>query len=500
MLKNFVLMLGIAAGLAAVLSAGDAAAGEGDPAAVQGFYKDGFTLKTNDGKNELKLGASVQLDSRFYFDGPPPDSFDIRRARLDFNSKHYGVLAVRIQAAMEDNPYIRNALLDIGPWDALHLRVGQMKVPFSSQWLAFDNQVDFIERATAEPVYPFFDRGAMLWGSILGQAVTYNLGVFTGAGVDVDLTKGDFDDNQDMAWRLFLQPFRNAGVRPIEGLYLVGQGTFGYGSVSGRRFETRGLMAADYESLVWRWRADQTFGTNGRSTDQLSARIGTRTRWGAEVHYLMGPFTLSGEWLMVSYRDVAVYHDFYEGSKLLRRDEMIETDGGIQSLSLWTSVFLTGEKKFLDNFGWRQPNPDRPLVGYGERGAGAWEVLARFSMTTTDEALFVSQKVKGFSAADVAGVKGPAPGDGASLNAAVLEGAPKLYEVSGGLNWTLGYNVRLMLDYTYLWAPDYYVDAKDKKGKSGIVSAGNSDLFDPTVKNKAVESEHMVGLRFITRI
>ncbi|MBI5528529.1 MAG: hypothetical protein HY897_19525 [Deltaproteobacteria bacterium] len=136
--------LGIVVGFSVLLSAGDISAGEGDPAAVQGFYKDGFILKTADGKNELKLGASVQLDSRFYLDGPPPDSFDIRRARLDFNSKHYGILSVRIQAAMEDNPYIRNALVDIGPCDAFHLRVGQMKVPFSSAWLAFDNQVDFI--------------------------------------------------------------------------------------------------------------------------------------------------------------------------------------------------------------------------------------------------------------------------------------------------------------------------------------------------------------------
>ncbi|MBI5525654.1 MAG: hypothetical protein HY897_04915 [Deltaproteobacteria bacterium] len=217
----------------------------------------------------------------------------------------------------------------------------------------------------------------------------------------------------------------------------------------------------------------------------------------------MGPFTLSAEWLRAAYRDVGVFHDFYEGSKLLRHDKILEADGSITSASVWASVFLTGEKKFLDNFGWRQPNPDKPLIGYGSRGSGAWEILARFSMTTTDEALFESQKVKGFSAADfdpASPLKGPAPGDGASVNAAVVDGAPKLYEVSGGLNWTLGYNVRLMLDYTYLWAPDYYVDAKDKKGKSGIISAGNSDLYGATLKNKAVESEHMIGLRFITRI
>ena len=37
-----------------------------------------------------------------------------------------------------------------------------MKVPFSSSWATLDNNVNFIERASSTPVYPFFDRGIVL--------------------------------------------------------------------------------------------------------------------------------------------------------------------------------------------------------------------------------------------------------------------------------------------------------------------------------------------------
>ncbi|MFH1176922.1 MAG: porin [Acidobacteriota bacterium] len=467
------------------------AKGAGMP--LESVLKDGFLLRTPDKKTELKLAASVQLDSRFYGgDSVAPDSFDIRRARLDFNAKLYDFMAVRIQAALEDSPYIRNAILDIGTRDALHLRVGQMKVPFSSQWLTLDNQVDFIERGSAEPVYPFFDRGFLLWGALAKQKLVYNLGVFTGAGVDLDNTKGDIDDHKDVAWRLFMQPLRGS-TSAAEGIYLVLQGTYGLTSVPTRRYETRGLMAANFESLLWRWRTEQVIGTNGRLTDQISGEIDSRTRWGAELHYQRGPFVASAEWAKVKYEGIQIFHDLFQGSKRLKHVPVLARDGEISNMSVWASYFLTGEKKLLDNFGWRQPSPDRPW-GPGLEGGGAWEILARFSTTETDAELFDSAKVNGFTAADFTDTPPPTPGDGSSVNAAVVEGARKVYEATLGVNWTMNYNLRIQLDFTTIWAPDFV------PGKNGIVSGGNSDLADPTIKNTLVEKEHMVGMRFIFRI
>jgi phosphate-selective porin len=466
----------------------------------EGFlpYDEGFLLRTHNKTIELKLAASAQLDGRFYEGSSvAPHSFDIRRARIDFSARLFDRVMIRIQGAFEDTPYIRNAFIDVRFWSVLHLRVGQMKVPFSSTWLAFDNQVDFLERPTAEPLYPFFDRGAMIWGDLFGQRITYNFGVFTGAGVDLDANKGDIDNSKDIAWRLFLQPFRGSSHRWLEGIYLAGHGTWGMMSVPTRRYETRGLGTPNFESLVWRWRTEQVLGNNGRNTDQIGAEIDSKTRWGAELHYLYGPFTFSAEWAMVRYDGIKIFHDFYQGSKRLLRQEVLSTDGTIHNVSGFVSYFLTGEQKYLDNFGWRQPLPRRPVF-LSPRGIGAFELLARFSATFTSSDLFNSQKVAGYRSGDFtdpnAKLAGAAAGDGASVTAAALEGASKLYEITGGVNWTMNYHLRVQLNYVYLWAPDY------AEGKNGIISAGNSELSDTTLKNKIVKSEHMLAFRFIMRI
>jgi len=465
-------------------------------------YKEGFRLRSASESLELKIGASAHLDGRFYEGSSvAPHSFDIRRARIDLQAKLFERLGIRIQAALEDNPYIRNAMVDLRLWDFLILRVGQMKVPFSSSWLAFDSQVDFLERGAAEPIYPFFDRGAMLWGKLLGERVQYAFGVFAGVGVDIDATKGDIDGQKDIAWRLFLQPFRATPLKLLEGLYLVGNGTWGLGSAAVRRFDTKGMSAATYESQVFRWRTEQILGTNGRNSDQIAALVDSRTRLGAELHFLKGPFTLSAEWTSVDYGPVQIFHDFYQGSKRLKRDPVLEREGRIQNISAFLSLFLTGEEKHLDLHGWKQPVPKRPLT-LKEHGPGAFELLARFSATFADQALFESQKVAGYAAADFtdpnAKLAGAAVGEGASVTAAVLEGAPTLYEVTVGANWTMNYHLRLMLNYTYLYAPDY--DATSGTSRHGIVSGGNSDLYDATLKNRLVKSEHMLGFRFIFRI
>jgi phosphate-selective porin OprO/OprP len=461
---------------------------------LEGVFKNGFTLRTADGKNELRLAASFQLDSRFYFgDSVAPDSFDIRRARLDFNAKMYDFMSVRIQAALEDNPYVRNAYLDLGRGNTWNLRIGQMKVPFSTKWLTLDNQVNFIERASAEPVYPFFDRGLMLWGNVADKALNYQLGVYNGNGVDAEGNKGDIDDHKDAAARLFYQPFRHRKGSAVEGLYVVGEGTYALTSSATRRFETRGLLAANFESMLWRWRADQVIGTDGRNTDLTSTEIDSRTRIGAELHYLNGPLTLSAEWLKTDYDGIAVYHDYMVGSSRVAREPVLTRDGSIRSLSVWGSWFLTGERKIVDAFGWRQPTPLKPYTGKGT-GGGAWEVLARFSQTETDPQLFDTLRVNGYAAGELPPSILSPVGEGNSVTASVLQGSGSVREMTLGVNWTMNYYFRIIFDFTTIKALDF------EDGRSGIVSGGNSELSDPTAKNRLVELEHMVAVRFVVRI
>lgn len=453
-------------------------------------FKNAFTLQTPDGANQVRLGFSVHFDARAYgADSVAPDSFDIRRARIDARGKVHEFMTFRIQASLEDNPYVRNAWVDLKWSDPLHLRLGQMKVPFSTEWMTFDNQVNFLERATSEPVYTFFDRGVLLWGDLAGKRLTYQVGAYTGAGVDADTTKGDVDDHKDVAMRLFAQPFRGSSTEWLEGLYLALQGTSGSESVPTRRYETRGLTAPNYESQIWRWRTEQVIGTDGRNTDRIAGRIDSRQRWGAELHYLKGPFTASFEWLEVSYDDISVNHEYWTGSQLVLSEPVFVRDGGVRSAAAWFSLFLTGERKSVDAGGWRQPDPKEPYRP-GAGGSGAWEVLARVSNTRTDDVLFSSVRVNGFSADQV---ENPV-GEGNAVRAAVTQGASDAWEGTLGLSWTVNPNLRLQLNLTRVRAADFVA------GADGIVSAGSSDLSDPTRKGRLVETEDMIAVRLIFRI
>lgn len=461
------------------------------PDRLQGTYKNGFTFETQDGKDSLRIAASFHLDLRaFGGESLAPDSIDIRRARIDLRGRLRGWMAYRIQASFENEPYIRNAWVDLGFTDAAHLTVGQMKVPFSTSWMSYDNQVNFVERATDAPVYPFFDRGVMLWGAVADRRLTYQLGAYTGAGIDIDAPRGDVDDHKDIALRLFGQPFRSSTAPALKDLYLVLEGTYGPQSVATRRFESGGLTGADFASRLWRWRLEQVIGTDGRSSDIVTSEIESRERWGGEAHWLLGSFTASLEVLELSYDGVSIYHDYLQGSNRLLREPVLSRDGSVLSSSLWVSWFVTGERKSVDAFGWRQPDPDRPFSPRSG-GSGAWELLARISNTRTDRQLFDSVVVDGFTAAELGGAAVPV-GEGESVRASVHDGAADVWEATIGVNWTANPHLRVQLNLMRLWVPDPANDG-------GILSAANTQLADPELRNRKVDEVLSAALRLIFR-
>jgi phosphate-selective porin len=451
----------------------------------------GMCWNSSDGAVRVTLNTLVHLDTRAYFgDTASPGSFDVRRARLDFSGTVSDWLTFRLQAALEDSPYLRNAWVELGSDERFRVRVGQMKVPFSTAWLTQDANLNFFERAANTPIYPFLDRGVLLTGRTLRGALSYDFGAFNGAGVELDAPKGDTDDHKELVTRLFAQPFRSGHSRALQGLYLVADVTRSLSGAPTRRFETRGLSTPDVESLFWRWRTEQVIGSDVHSTDAISGWIGSRRRVGAEAHWLYGPFTASAEWVRVRYGDIQISHDYFSGSRRLLHEPVLERSGSVRQLVVWASLFLTGEHLSLGDSGWRQPAPLHRYVP-GAGGAGAWEVVLRLSDTRSDRTLFDAVKVPGYDEAALPpGVV--TVGAAETVTARVIEGAPHVREVTAGLNWTLNELFRLMLDVTHLWA-------LDPGPGEGIVSAGNSELADPTAKNRLVGSETMAGMRLQVR-
>jgi len=467
---------------------------------LRAYYRDDFILETEDGAFQLRIRGNLHFDTRLYQaeNLGALQNFDIRRARIDFMGRIHRRFTFRIQPELSGSPYIRNAWADWEFAPALHLRWGQMKVPFSSSWLTQDNNLDFIERGTTSPVYPFFDRGFTVWGELGRGTVGYDVGLYTGMGTDADVSSGDVDSGKELAARLFLRPFGNADGAALQGLVLAVGGTWAPLSIPSSRIETRGLTGADFGSALWLWRTEQVLGTDGRITDRVAATIDTRSRIGAELHWLRGPFVLSSEWLALRYDDVALYHDFYVGTRRLPHVPVETRSGSVRSWSTWVSWYLTGESKRVEDGGWKTA---RPKTSFGEDGPGAWELLARYSRTTTDRALFDAVKVNGFTpgAAALPGYSGATPGAGNSVAASVTDGAHAVNEVSLGINWTVNPMVRIQLGDTFLWAPE-----SDRNGDGVndnlIVSGALTAQSDPDLKYSRTKWENAVLLRFILKL
>jgi len=468
---------------------------------LRAYYNDGFFLETSDKAFQLNIGGNIHLDTRLYQseERGAPHSFDIRRARIDLQGRLFHFLTFRIQGEMAGNAYIRNAWIDVRILSWLRLQIGQMKVPFSSSWLTRDNNVNFVERGTSSPIYPFFDRGFKVWGELCKGTLIYNLGIYTGAGVDIDASSGDIDDFKDLAARLFIQPFKLLRNRGLQGLYLVGQSTWGLMSTPTKRYETGGLRSANFETAIWRWRTEQTVGTDGRVTDRVSAGVKDRLRLGAELHYLMGPVALSAEYLETRYREVSVYHEQLVGSSAQTRELVLKGSGVIRSLSVFASVYVTGEHKRLTNGGWKTAPVKRPV---DRGGAGAWELLVRYSWTSTDKRLFNRISVPGYDPASPAlpaGYTGATPGALNNVSVSVLDGAHNVHEFTLGVVWTVNNILRIQLNDVFLWAPP-----SDRNGDGVndnlLVSGATSGQADLSKKNRKTMWENAVMLRVIFKL
>lgn len=260
---------------------------------VLGFWKNDFFLSTPDEKFWMKIRGNLHFDTKFYGgNSNNPTEYDIRRARMDFQGMWYQYISFRVQAEFADTPYIRNAWADYKFKDWLHVRAGQMKPPFSTSWWTTDNNVNFMERGAGTPMYPYFDRGWWLWGDILKNTITWNISSFSGAGMEKDSPKGDIDVHKDYVARLFFTPFKNFKSPLINGLNLCIEGSSGRQSVPTTRFEQKGYGAAVKDDKFWTWETENNEGKKS------FGRIGKRDRWGAELHYIGGPFSLSSEYLV----------------------------------------------------------------------------------------------------------------------------------------------------------------------------------------------------------
>jgi phosphate-selective porin OprO/OprP len=379
------------------LAADSAAAASKDKVSATASAKDGFSIKSADGKLSLKFRGLVQTDARFFLSDsavPATNTFFVRRARpiLDVVVGKY--LELRLQPDFaQGTTTLFDAYSDVKVSPAFAVRVGKFKPPIDLERLQSASDIVFAERALATNLAPNRDIGLQLSGDLSAGLFTWQAGIFNGVP-DLGNGDGDVSDAKDFVGRVFIQPFK-AGS-------LAGLGVGVAGSTGIERGTTAAPALASYRTP-----GQQTWFRYASSTATPAGNVfadGRRSRLAPQAYFYTGPLGLHGEYIQ-SYQTVS--RATFPTVKLKHT--------AWQATGSW---FLTGEKN-----SYRSATPRKPFDP--KAGTfGAVELATRYSELAIDDATFP--------------------------NYASAAGTPtKAKAWAVGLNWYLARAIKLAADYEH---------------------------------------------------
>lgn len=322
--------------------------------------KDGFSLKSADGKYTLRLRGYFQSDGRFFPSSnavPVVDNLLLRRARPIIEATVGRYFEFRLMPDFGGtSPTIFDAYWEGKFAPEFTVRAGKFKPPLGLERLQSATDVVFAERGLPSNLVPSRDIGLQLSGDVSEGFLAYQVGVFNGAA---DLANGgdDLSNAKDFAARVFVQPFKSGSFRPL-----------GFGLAASTGFERGTTTSSGLPS--YRTPGQQTLFRYSSSTTTPASNVyadGQRTRLSPQGYYYSGPLGLLGEYV-------------------ISRNE-VTRDGVTAELehTAWQAVgsfFLTGEKA-----GFRSPAPRKPF-DLKEGGFGAVELVGRYGELSLDDASF----------------------------------------------------------------------------------------------------------------
>ena len=378
------------------LAADSVAAAAKDKVSATANSKDGFSIKSADGKFALRLKGLVQTDGRFFLSDnavPATNTFFLRRARPILEATVGKYLEFRLQPDFgQGTTVLFDAYTDVKIAPAFAVRVGKFKPPVDLERYQSASDIVFAERALATNLAPNRDVGLQLSGDISSGAFTWQAGVYNGVP-DLGNGDGDATDGKDFAGRIFLQPFK-AG--PLTGLGVGVAGTVGV-----ERGTTAAPLLASYRTpgqQTWfRYTSSTTTPANNAFAN------GQRARLAPQAYFYTGPLGLHGEYIQ-SWQAVTK-----TTTTVKLKHTAWQTTG---------SLFLTGEKNSFKSAAPKKPFD--PKAGT----FGAVELAARYSELSIDDATFPT-----------------------FASAASTPSKAKAWAV--GLNWYLAKAIKVVADYEH---------------------------------------------------
>jgi len=359
-------------------------------------FKRGFFLEDPDTNSKLQPYLVLLGQFRaFEANNPADNGFSVRTARVGLKGtiyEHYdfGVVAEfgKGYSDLWDGYMGFNHL----PW--AKLRVGQFKQPFSVEWYSPIASRDFTEMPLPiDNLTPDRDIGIMLHGNIWKGLLNYGLSLCNGTGKNTS----DTNDEKDVVARLVFTPFNGSKSTLLKGLHLGGGMAWGKQEAIRDEMRRKGKFQTAGETAFFQFNEDVF-------------HDGDRTRYGAELAWIVGPFSVKGEWVRMDLDDLYVTKG---GTK---------DDFSIDGSYISVSYVLTGESQpFKDGtYGMIAPKQDfDPKKGTW----GAVQLVARYENLSIDNDLFLKGYADPNNYTDHA--------DGFTL----------------GANWYLNDRIRAMINY-----------------------------------------------------
>ncbi|MEW6358481.1 MAG: porin [Planctomycetota bacterium] len=370
-------------------------------------YKDGFYVRTDDEKFEIKLGGRVMADWWMYEGGivepvataytwpavqphvpgagEMTDTFFIRRAYLDVSGHMWGKahpFKIQMDFAAPTTELKEAYMgLEYVPW--MKFRMGMFKPPIGREHLQSSRFITLVERSLINDLLcQEYDSGVMVHGDLFDGMLNYATGVFNGTyTTSWQRNVNDNNDAKDWVYRLVAKPFKDSKNQWLEGFeighdLMIGEQPAG-GGIRGR---TAGDIDYYPSNVAFPGAAVTGVGTQMRQWNPSSASWWGPTA-GAQVHgerrivgvdaaWYVGPFALVGEYMNArEHRDdlpIAGATSRYVSPRAFSLAP-IEHSGWYVT----ASYVLTGEKKTDKGV---TPNKDfEPMKG----GWGAWEIAMR---------------------------------------------------------------------------------------------------------------------------
>ena len=368
----------------------------------------GYSLKSADGKNQLRLRGTMHLDGR-YLEGEDPggvvDSFQATRVRPTIEGTFAEIYDFKFMPDFgQGRAVIQDAYVTARFQPGAQLTVGKFKSPVGLERLQSANDMRWVQRGFPTSLAPNRDIGLQLGGDLAGGRFSYQAAFMNGSNdgsSSETFADADINDDKEYALRLFAHPFGESDSFAIRGLGIGIAGT--YTDQAGNA--TQPLLPSirtPGQSTFFRYRAAST-------TAAGTIADGERIRVAPQFYYYAGALGVLGEYTEVS-------QDVSRALATGLREATVDTN----AWQLAVSYFLTGEEASFKGF---QP---KTRFSPSEGTWGAFEIKARVQQLNVDDNAF---------------------GGGSDSFADPAVSASQADSYGVGLNWYFSENVKWLLDY-----------------------------------------------------